>query len=104
MTRRTLGQRLDQALSCGWLCRATACGALIAVGLLAGTLIPPPVAVWGQERVMPTPPAFKSGDQLALPVLQDIAATLHQIDDRMARLEVVFKELTKPRPGTSSRN
>jgi hypothetical protein len=36
--------------------------------------------------------------------LRDISATLHQIDGRLSRLEAVFKELSTPRPGTTSGN
>ena len=104
MTRLTVGQRVDWMLSCAWLRRVVTCIGLIGIGLTAGALNPPPHSAWGQGRDLPMPPAFKSGDQLSLPILEDIAATLHQIDNRMARLEIVFKELTKPRPSSANRN
>ena len=93
---------MDLIVACAWLRRVVFCAGLIVVGLVGGTLIPPPHVSWAQDRVAPMPPAFKSGDQLSLPILHDIATTLHQIDGRMARLEIVFKELTKPRPGAAA--
>lgn len=104
MTRRTIGQRLDLALSCGWLRRAMICVGLIGIGLLAGAVIPPPHAAWGEVTPQEPVQAFKSGDQLAVPILRDIATTLRQIDGRLSRLEVVFKELTTPRPAATIGN
>jgi len=58
----------------------------LAVGIIVGANVPPPTAANGQT-ITPAPPPFKAGDQLALPILQDIAATLEQIDGRLERLE-----------------
>jgi hypothetical protein len=71
---------------------------LVCLGMVAGALLSPPRAAWGEVQQQPPPQAFKSGDQLSLPILRDIATTLHQIDGRLSRLETVFKELTTPRP------
>jgi hypothetical protein len=54
--------------------------------------------------VPPPPPAFKSGDQLSVPILNEIAATLNRIDGRLAKLEVVFNELSKPQPRSATSN
>jgi len=35
-----------------------------------------------------------SGDQLSLPILQDIAATLHQMDARLTHLEAISDRLS----------
>src|SRR5262245_27354488 len=97
MTRLTVGQRLDLLLANRRL-RSVVMGALmVCAGLLAGTLIPPPGTVWGEVTQPPPPNQFKSGDQLSVPILRDISATLHQIDGRLSRLEAVFKELSAPR-------
>lgn len=77
---------------------------LACIGLAAGAVLAPPRAASGEIQPAPVPPAFKAGDQLSLPILQDIANTLHQIDGRLARLEAVFKELSRPRPGAATRN
>jgi hypothetical protein len=100
----TIGQRLDLLLSRKGLRRAIAALMLGCVGLVAGTLIPPPGAAWGEVKPQPPPQAFQSGDQLSVPILRDIAATLHQIDGRLSRLETVFKELTTPRPQPTTGN
>ena len=47
----------------------------------------------GEVRGTPEPPAFQTGGQLSVPILRDIAATLHQIDARLARLETVAQKL-----------
>jgi hypothetical protein len=98
MTQITIGQRLDLLLSTKWLRRAIVALTLVCVGVVAGTMIPPPNAAWGEVKPQPPPQAFQSGDQLSVPILRDIATTLHQIDGRLSRLETVFKELTRPRP------
>jgi hypothetical protein len=104
MTKLTIGQRLDLFLSHVRLRRAAIGAALVSVGLVAGTLIPPPHAALGE--VTPTAPAqnFKSGDLVAVPILREIAGTLHTIDGRLSRLETVFKELTRPQPRPVSAN
>lgn len=78
--------------------------ALLCAGMMMGSLIAPPRAAWGEIRPTPPPQAFQSGDQISVPILRDIAGTLHQIDGRLARLEIVFKELSAPRPGATTSN
>src|SRR5262245_30917909 len=97
MTHLTVGQRIDLFLSDRRLRSLVTAVILLSACLLAGTLIPPPCAVRGEVMQPPPPNQFKSGDQLSVPILRDISATLHQIDGRLSRLEVVFKELTTPR-------
>ena len=80
------------------LVRPAAIGAaLLCAGMMMGSLTAPPSAALGQARPTPPPLAFQSGDQISVPILRDIASTLHQIDGRLSRLEVVFKELSAPR-------
>jgi hypothetical protein len=38
------------------------------------------------------PQHFKSGDQISVPVLEEILATLRQIDARLARIETVAQQ------------
>jgi hypothetical protein len=66
---------------------------LLGAGLMLGTVLPPPRAAWGEVTEVPPPAAFKSGGQLSVPVLQDISATLNQIDGRLARMEALFNKL-----------
>jgi hypothetical protein len=95
---KTIGQKLDEVASRTTMRRLTTALTLVGVGLISGLLIPPPGAVLGEVKEQPPAQAFQSGDQLALPILRDVANTLHQIDGRLSRLETVFKELTTPRP------
>jgi hypothetical protein len=102
MSRLTVGQRIDLFLSNRRMRSLVMGMVLLGVGLLAGTMVPPPCAVWGEVMEPPPPNQFKSGDQLSVPILRDISATLHQIDGRLSRLEAVFRELSTPRPGATS--
>jgi hypothetical protein len=67
--------------------RMIAALALAAGGVLVGSNLPTTNVAHGEVRGTPEQPAFQKGDQLALPILRDISATLHQIDGRVARLE-----------------
>jgi hypothetical protein len=78
--------------------------ALIASGMLAGAALSTSNEAHGEIRGTPPPQAFQSGGQLAVPVLKEMAATLHQIDARLARLEAVAQKLQMPRPASSVNN
>lgn len=65
---------------------------LVCAGALAGSTAFPPMEARGEVRATPPPEAFKTGGQLSLPILRDIAATLHQMDARLSRLEVATKQ------------
>ncbi len=67
--------------------------ALAAGGVLVGANLPTTNVAHGEVRGTPEPPAYQKGDQLALPILRDIAATLHQIDGRVGRLESVAQKV-----------
>jgi hypothetical protein len=70
--------------------RLAACGLLLAVGMVMGSALHSPNEALGQNRgVTPPPTAFQSGGQMSVPLLKEIAATLHQIDGRLERLEAV---------------
>jgi hypothetical protein len=74
---------------------AVAAAVLLMVGILIGSAASPPSAAWGD--VQPPIPAqsFQSGSQISVPILKDIAATLHQMDARLARLEALANQLQK---------
>ena len=78
--------------------------ALVASGLVAGAAVSTSNEAHGEIRTTPTPQAFQSGGQLSVPVLKEIAATLHQIDARLARLETVAQKLQAPRTSLQSGN
>jgi hypothetical protein len=78
-----------------------ACGAaLVAAGMIAGTALRSPSEALGEVRQGPPPQAFQSGGQMSVPVLKEIAATLHQIDGRIARLEIVAQKMQTSNRGT----
>jgi hypothetical protein len=67
--------------------------ALVVGGLFAGASIAPSSEAQAELRATPPPQAFQSGGQLSVPVLKEIAATLRQIDSRLARLEAVAQKM-----------
>ena len=66
---------------------------LLGAGLLIGAGTMPPSQAWGEVRVEPPPKSFETGGQMSIPVLKDIAATLHQMDARLARMETVAAQV-----------
>jgi hypothetical protein len=73
--------------------RAVSAIALAASGVLVGANLSTTNVAQGEVRGTPEPPAFQTGDQLALPILRDMSVTLHQMDGRLARLESVAQKL-----------
>ncbi len=71
--------------------------ALLAGGVLIGSAMESSNEAWGEVRTGPPPTAFQSGGQLSVPILKEIAATLHQMDSRLAKLEVVAQKLQAQR-------
>jgi hypothetical protein len=63
--------------------------ALVGVGILVGAAAFPPSQAWGEVRVTPPPKAFESGGLIGVPILKEIAATLHTMDARLAKVEAV---------------
>lgn len=78
--------------------------ALVVSGVVAGAAVSISNEAHGEIRATPQPQAFQSGGQLSVPVLKEIAATLHQIDARLARLETVAQKLQAPRNSLQSGN
>lgn len=66
---------------------------LVGVGMMLGSTVNRPSDAWGEILSSAPPQSFKSGSQISVPVLEDIAATLHQIDGRLSRLEVIAKQM-----------
>lgn len=77
---------------------------LVSAGILAGAALAPPQQAHGEVRETPAPQAFQSGGQLSVPVLKEIAATLRQIDARLARLETVAQKLQSEQQGSGKNN
>ena len=66
---------------------------LVALGIAFGSTIGRPSSAWGEVLSSAPPQSFLSGAQISVSVLEDIAATLHQIDGRLSRLETVAKQM-----------
>ena len=66
---------------------------LVCAGVIAGAAVAPSHEAQAEIRATPPPQAFQSGGQLSLPLLKEIAATLHQIDARLARLEAAAQKM-----------
>jgi hypothetical protein len=77
---------------------------LLGAGMLIGSTASRPTDAWGQSGVPPQTQHFMAGDQLSLPVLNDIASTLHQMDGRLGRLESVAQQLQVQRPAAKPLN
>jgi len=70
---------------------------LVGGGIIAGTWVSTSNVAHGEVRTTPQPAAFQSGGQMSVPILQNIAGTLQQIDARLARLEIVAQRLQSPK-------
>ena len=78
--------------------------ALVASGVVAGAALSTSNEAHGEIRGTPPPQAFQSGGQLSVPVLKEMAATLHQIDARLARLEAIAQKFQLPQPASNVNN
>jgi hypothetical protein len=70
---------------------------LVVTGVMVGSTLPTTKQARGELQLTPEPDSFKTGGQLSVPILKDISTTLHQIDERMARIEAVFQKLQSTR-------
>jgi hypothetical protein len=78
--------------------RLAAVGIIVLGAYLAGSLLRPPRAANADVRHSPPRQAFLAGGERAVPILQDIAATLKRIDDRLARLEKTVAAAAEQQP------
>jgi hypothetical protein len=70
---------------------------LLAAGAIAGAAMTATREANAEIRATPQPQAFQSGGQQSVPVLKEIAATLHQMDSRLARLETLAQKMQTKR-------
>ena len=71
---------------------------LLGVGMFIGaTGITPSFAQRSDIITTPQPQHMLSGGQLSVPILQDISATLKEIDGRLSRMEVLAKQMSNKR-------
>jgi hypothetical protein len=66
---------------------------LLAAGAIAGAAMSATREASAEIRATPQPQAFQTGGQLSVPILKEIAATLHQMDSRLARLETLAQKM-----------
>jgi hypothetical protein len=71
--------------------------ALVGAGMFIGSNVTLPSIASGQIITTPQPQHMLSGGQMSLPILQDISATLQQIDGRLSRMENLAKQLSNKR-------
>jgi hypothetical protein len=74
---------------------------LIGGGLWVGATLPQMDKVRAEIQPTPPPQHFQSGSQQSVPILQEIAATLKQMDARLARIETAAKQFQPGRAGTT---
>jgi hypothetical protein len=70
---------------------------LLVGGLGAGSIATRPTAAQGQIVNPAAQQRLTSGDVLSLPVLEEILATLRQMDARLAKLESVAQQMQSKR-------
>jgi hypothetical protein len=66
---------------------------LLAAGAIVGAAMTATREASAEIRATPQPQAFQTGGQLSVPILKEIAATLHQMDSRLARLETLAQKM-----------
>ena len=71
--------------------------ALLGGGMFIGSSVSMPSIAWGQIVTTPQPQHMLSGSQMSVPILQDISATLREIDGRLSRMENLAKQLGNKR-------
>lgn len=70
---------------------------LLAAGAIAGAAMTATREASAEIRATPQPQSFQSGGQQSVPILKEIAATLHQMDSRLARLETLAQKMQTKR-------
>ncbi len=79
------------------LSHALCATALVGAGIFIGANVTRPSDASAQIITTPQPQHMLSGGQMSLPILQDISATLRQIDGRLSHLEDVAKQIANKR-------
>lgn len=93
----------SQLLSVASVRSVLICAGLLGAGYLIGSVATRPSTASAQVINSAPDQHFLAGDQLSLPVLQDIATTLHQMDSRLTHLELIADRLSMDRPGASKK-
>ena len=81
--------------------RTAVAGLLLGVGIAIGSLALEPT-VHAESRKIAPREHFKSGGEVSVPILKEIAATLHNIDSRLARVEASLARISLAKPKLAS--
>lgn len=75
---------------------------LLCFGMFLGATMSPSSEAVGEVRAPAQQEAFLSGGQMSVPLLKQIAEILQQMDARLARLEVVAKQMQRDNRAANS--
>ena len=78
--------------------------ALLAAGWLIGSVASRPMPAHAEVINSAPDQHFMAGDQLSLPLLQEMCTTLHQMDARLGRLEVTADRIATERGMSAKKN
>jgi Tfp pilus assembly protein PilN len=95
--------RATQGRSRSWQYIATS-AALIAAGWFLGAVATRPSTALAQVHNAAPDQHFLAGDQLSLPLLQEMVTTLQQMDTRLAHLESIADRVSADRAGADKRH
>lgn len=74
-------------------------GGVFCAGMFVGDATDWAPRALGEVRSNSAPQSFQTGGQLSVPILRDISATLQQMDERLARMELSVKQIQQGRLG-----
>jgi hypothetical protein len=77
--------------------------ALVVAGWFLGAVATRPSTASAQVHNSAPDQHFLAGDQLSLPLLEEISTTLHQMDTRLAHLESIADRVSTDRASTGKR-
>lgn len=103
MIRVLYQQWIERRLPAGAV-RVAVGAALVGAGIFAGAALPPPGSARAEVQSAAQPQHFQSGGQLSIPVLKEIAATLKQMDARLARIETAAQQFRPARVNPAPAN
>jgi hypothetical protein len=84
--------RMNGRPSRSWSGRIATCLTLAGCGVLVGAALSTSGMALGEGQPANQPQHFQSGAQLSVPILKEIAATLKQMDARLARIETAAQQ------------
>jgi hypothetical protein len=93
---KTVGSNSTGRVNCrsnrSWTGRIATCLTLAGCGVIVGAAWTTSGRALGEGQPANQPQHFQSGAQLSVPILKEIAATLKQMDARLARIETAAQQ------------